>query len=332
MPPGCRRLLLGLVLALALPGPARAQSELQLMLDPVLGRQIARGEYRLTYYPDERVQGQPAELSLTQHRLSGTTPLWQDSRDEWFVSGSVRLQDFHTRAVLPDTGDRFPGELWTIRFGAIYRHQFDNGWMGGLNVTVGSASDKPFHSEHELTFQALGLLRVPQGERNAWLFSIFYANDVDPLGIGTAIPIPGIAYQWAPSDKFLAIIGIPFTSIEYHPVEKLTLEALYSPVRRVRVRVTCAVFRPLRVYAGFDWDSESHFRADRTDKGDKLFYYEKRWTGGIRFDLQHVGFDVSGGWAFDRFYFEGEGYADRHDNRVDVHDGWFTSARVSLRF
>jgi hypothetical protein len=316
-------------LALALPIPVSGQGELQTMLDPVLGRQIARGEYRITHYPDERAEAQPGDFSVLQHRVSVFAPLWQSSEDEWTASAYVRRQEYETRAVLPDTGMRFPGELWDARVGAGYRHKFENGWIGGVNLALGSASDEPFASADELIVRAGALLRVPRGQRDAWLVSLLYASGEEYLA---GVPIPGIAYQYTPSDRFLAILGFPFSSVEYRPLEQLTLEGSYVPVRRVRARVTYAPLRPLRVYAGFDWDSEFHYLADRGDEEDRLYYYEKRLTAGVRFDLRHVGVDVSGGRAFDRFYFEGEGYSDRHDNRIDVADGWFVSARVNARF
>src|SRR5215470_6795056 len=73
-------------------------------------------------------------------------------------------------------------------------------------------------------------------------------------------------------------------------------------------------------------------RADRDDKADKIFYREMRLYAGIRFDLKHIDFEVSGGWAFNRFYFEGEGYSDRHDNRIDVGDAPFIVGKMNLRF
>ena len=119
---------------------------------------------------------------------------------------------------------------------------------------------------------------------------------------------------------------------EYKPLESLTLEALYVPVRRVRARVTWQIVQPLRAYVGFDWDHDHFYRADREDKSDKIFYYEKRLTAGLRFDLRHVGFEVSGGYALDRFYYEGESYSDRNDNRIDVGAGPFVVGRVNIRF
>ena len=48
--------------------------------------------------------------------------------------------------------------------------------------------------------------------------------------------------------------------------------------------------------------------------------------------LKHLSLELSGGWAFDRFYFEGEDYDDRDDNRIDVESGPFGKAMVSVRF
>jgi hypothetical protein len=54
--------------------------------------------------------------------------------------------------------------------------------------------------------------------------------------------------------------------------------------------------------------------------------------GGIRFDLRHLGFELSGGYAFDRFYFEGGGYSNHNENRIDIHGGPFVVGRIMLRF
>jgi hypothetical protein len=275
--------------------------------------------------------GARATLELLQHNVSLNLPIWQDSRDEWSLSARVRLQDCDTRAVLPDTGEGFPGELWDIRAGVSSRHKFDNDWIAAGGLTIGSASDEPFASEHELIGRAIGLLRVPRGGRDAWLFTLIYASDEDVLGLG-AIPVPGVAYLYAPGARFTAVIGVPFSPVEYRPIEPLTLELTYSPVREFRARATYRPFRPLPAYLGFDWDSDHHFRADRGDKDDRLFSYEKRVTGGIRFDLRYVFAEVRGGYAFDRFYFEGESYSDRRENRIDVGATPFAAVRVGVHF
>ena len=319
-----------LLLTLALwPGRASAQGEMAAWLHPKLGEQIGRADYRYTLFPDEHVKGQSTDFSYQQHNVTFVTPLFQNTRDELMVEARGRLQEFETGAIFPRSGRRYPDELWDLRLSTTYRHQFDNAWIGGLSLTVGSASDKPFHSLDEVLVRGIAFLRVPHRERHAWFFTLFYDNDQETF---SGIPIPGIAYMWVPSRTFTAVIGVPFSSVEWKPVESLTLEAQYFPVRRVRARATWQVARPVRAYIGFDWDSERHLLADREDDDDRLFYYEKRITAGARFDLRYVGVEVYGGYIFDRLYFQGDEYSDRHKDRFWVEPGVFVGARIGVRW
>jgi hypothetical protein len=329
-----RALLLALTTAALLLGravPAAAQAELLQWVDPTLGKIMGRGDYRIQFYSDERVEGQDARLDLTQHNFTLVTPLFQDSRDEAALSARLRYQHYDTQARLPDSGQRLPQELYDARAGLSYRHKFENQWTLGGSLTVGSASDQPFQSEDELIVTAIGMLRVPRGERDAWLFSITYASDADILGL-RHVPVPGVAYAWRPSETFRAVIGFPFTSAEYKPFKALTLEASYFPIRTVRARATYVIFAPLRVFIGFDSDHDNYYLADRGDVDDQLFYYEKRITGGMRFDLRYVGVEVTGGYIFDRYYFQGERYSERNENRFDVENATFISGRASFRW
>jgi hypothetical protein len=47
---------------------------------------------------------------------------------------------------------------------------------------------------------------------------------------------------------------------------------------------------------------------------------------------KHVFLDLSGGYAFDRFWFEGEDYDDRSMDRINLADGPFVSAQIVARF
>jgi hypothetical protein len=92
-------------------------------------------------------------------------------------------------------------------------------------------------------------------------FSLNYTNYSDYLA---GLPVPGIDYVYSPSDTFTLVLGFPFNSLEWKPVEKLTIQLTYLPVRTVKARLTYELFRPLRIYAGFDWDHDSYLRAEPT--------------------------------------------------------------------
>src|SRR5207253_1235942 len=88
-----------------------------------------------------------------------------------------------------------------------------------------------------------------------------------------------------------------------------------------------------RIYGGFDWANESYFLADRERVNDRFFYYDKRLTCGVRvLPMKRIEVDLSGGYVFDRFYFEGAQYSDNHHNRVEVGDGPFIALQTLVRW
>jgi hypothetical protein len=320
---------IGTVLLVALPTAVGAQSELQEWLNPTLGESKPRVDYKFTYYPAERVEGQRTDLSVGEQSFSLNVPVFQDARNELSVTGDTSYRDFDVDARFPDSHRRFPTELWAVQLGGSYRHKFDNDWIGAGGVTVESPTDRPFASRHEDVLRVLAMLRIPYGEHGAIIPSLIYASDNEIVG---GIPVPGLAYQYVPSDRFNAVVGAPFSSVEYKPLDPLTLEAQYFPLRRLRARATYALFRPLRLFGGFDIDNDRWFLADRVFHKERLFYYEKRATAGVRFDLRHVGFQLRGGYAFDRYYFQGDDYSDRRHDRINVGAGPFAVAGMSIRF
>src|SRR5712692_5325070 len=93
-----RGLVLGAALLVVFPTVVGAQAELQMWLNPEMGKQIPRSDYRFTYYPDRKVDNQETHLGLSEHRVSLFVPLFQDSANEWGLSARTRFQDIDTRA------------------------------------------------------------------------------------------------------------------------------------------------------------------------------------------------------------------------------------------
>jgi hypothetical protein len=68
-------------------------------------------------------------------------------------------------------------------------------------------------------------------------------------------------------------------------------------------------------------------------RGDRLWYLEKRVYGGLKRDVtRDAYFEIIGGYAFDRFFFEGDRYENRSFNRINIADGPFLMLQVGLRF
>ncbi len=327
-----RNLLLGgiLVLSAWAGSPVRAEDGSAWWLRPVLGqlephaKYEARGAFRVD------VDDQATRLNFFEHRLDAVLPLAQDERSEWSLDLGLGQMDLRTGARLPDTGGRLPDDLWAPRIGTTWRGRLDNDWLAGVNVTLASPSDKPFDSVEEVAVRSTGFVRIPRGERDAWVLMLNIASDRE---FAPGVPIPGVAYEWNPDDRLQALMGLPFTSARYRPHEKVTLSAAYRLPRTVHAKAAWEAADGLTLFGGFDWSNRRWFRHDRSDDDDRLHYYEKHIELGAEVEWgEAVTLTATGGYAFDRMFFEGEDYDDRGRNRIDLADGPYLGLELAIRF
>jgi hypothetical protein len=311
----------------AFDGPSPLAGPLSNLMSPVVGHYPYHADFRTLGFADVPVSGQSTNLGYWQQDFSLGVPIWQDCRNEWSASANVRAEFFHTGAILPTTDQPFPDELWSVRFGTTFRHLFDNGWIAGSTVSVGSASDKPFHSIDEMTAGLNAFLRIPSGEHNAWLFTLNYSVTGE-----LPFPVPGVAYVWQPSDCFRANIGLPFM-LWYRPIDDLTLDLSYMLLRNVHARVTYRLCPLVSLHTGYDWSNESYFLVDRPDVNDRFFSYDQRLTAGALFHLSRaVSLDFSAGFVFDRYYYEGHSSTSGEFNRINIGNGPFGAFDLRVRW
>ncbi|HEV3415565.1 MAG TPA: hypothetical protein VG056_02075 [Pirellulales bacterium] len=297
------------------------------MFGAMWGPPAYRLGYKAAWFPDELVTQQATHFGYADQSFSFTAPLWHNDINVWSTNIGVRAEIFSTAAILPDTHQPFPEELWNIHFGTSFRHQFDSGWSEISSISLGSASDKPFAPTDRVTIGFNEMVRVPQGEHNAWLFSLSYSNNSE-----LAFPIPGVAYLYQPSDTFRATLGVPF-SLMWRPRENVIVDASYSLIRRVHARVTYLA-GPLRIFTGFDWGDETYFLSDRPTSDDRFYYYDKQLTAGVQWPLaKSLMLEISSGYVFQRFYYEGgTSYSDRFTNRLDIGAGPFAAVQLQTKF
>jgi hypothetical protein len=295
-----------------------------------LGNRAVISRYSLDIYADSDVEGQDTDLGLMEHDFFLVAPVWQNERNEFGITARVELQDTDTDAVLPREGIPLPSQLWEVRVAGNYRGVVRNDWIWGVNASVGSASNEPFQAGDAFDGTLGGLLRIPHKDRNAWLFFLYFATNREFLNY---VPLPGAGYWWEPSETLRAVIGIPFASLAYNPMEKLSLNLSYFAVRNIQAEARYRISWPLTVFAGFDWRNQRYFRADRDNNDERIFYYEKRIAGGLRVGVtKQVALTLEGGWTFDRFYFEGEDYGDRDQNMIGVVDSPYGTVKIAGRF
>jgi hypothetical protein len=286
--------------------------------------------YSAIWFPSTSVQGQNAKWGLVGQDLSVMCPVWMDGPNGVMLMGGVSNRLIQTDAILPDTGQEYPGELWNAHFGLMYHRQLDNGWMAGGGINLGSASDRPFGALRDMNIGMNAMLRVPQGEHNAWMFSLMYS----PMS-EIPFPIPGVAFNWNPSEQFHANIGIPF-QVTYRPTDDWTFEAMYMPIHAIHAKATYRFSEQIRAFASYDWANEVYALADRVDDNERFFMYDQRAALGLEATLvRFATVDLTGGYAFDRYSYEGSqtsAFNATQINRVNIGAGPFAALQLKLRF
>ena len=290
-------------------------------------------EYRarasVTSYAEEDVKDQNVSFSLIEESFSASGLIWKDDHEDVRLSAAVLHENIRTDAVLPDTGVPFPDELWSVNLGVTYRYLFESGHVLGGSVSVGSASDQPFHSSQEIVESVMLFVKVPAADRDAWLFALAYSNNRE---YANSYPIPVVEYFYNPSWDFHAMVGFPMEFLEWRPAQDLILRLTYALIHNIHALATYHVADPLRVYVGFDWNTEEYLLVDRPETDDRFFYDEKRAKGGARLELgEGFSIDLSGGYAFGRKYGESSHGLRSAFDRVDIGSGAYGLLSVEWR-
>ncbi len=279
---------------------------------------------------EESLRNQDAEMWYTDTDFRFAFPAFSNEERQWLVVGRARQLDFETEAILPDTVEDFPAELWNVELGTTYKMKLDNGWIAGGNLTIGSPSDQPFSSLDEVSANFTVFVRIPDGDRNAWHLGVNYSN---MRTFANHLPLPGAAYQWYCDDTLEGLIGLPGSYIQYVPSDWIRMHLYYGLIRNVDAEIMLTRDYG-QLFLGFEWNNDRFLREDRRDDDDMLFFYEKKIKTGIRwlFAEQAAGLELEGGYAFDRMFFEGEEYDDRHFNRIDLGDGPYAKLQFRIAF
>lgn len=276
-----------------------------------------------TFHADQKAEPIDETLGLRQYNFKLRQTLFQGQERVVYLLTNLRLHDLEGEV------SSLPSAFYRMNFGLGYRSRLDNGWIFNGRGLFGSASDRLFANARTLEGGAIGTLSIPSGERDAWLIGLllFYQHH---KGDFSNRPLPQVAYLYFPNNQLTLIAGFPFSMITYRPSDQFTLSLDSILIRNINVRIGWKAVRLLHLLTGFESDSQ---RYNLSEKDDREFYYEKRVYAGILYFLTRAArLEALGGYAFDRFYFEGFDYGDRNQNRLDINAGLFTRAALKIFF
>ena len=278
--------------------------------------------------PPSRSPASRPTWACFRQELSLFAPIFHDGPDTAAVGLGIRNTIFSTDAILPTSRRPFPDQLWDIEAGLAYAHQWDNGWTTGADVSAGSASDKPFTEGNTLVASLALYTAFPTVGRDAWILGLSYSPTSD-----FPYPLPIVAYYWEPNENLqIGHRAAFFVRWRFLPEWVLTACGCRSGRSRPRSRGTMRT-GGARPYAAFDWSNESYLLGEPAGRPGPFIRTRSGSTAGCSSTCRtELRLDLSAGYVFDRFYFQGKKYADRDRDRVNVGSGPFFAVQLRLQF
>jgi len=237
---------------------------------------------------------------------------------------------------LPYSQQIVPSELWDLQVGGSYFHPLEGGKMFGASLTLGSASDFPFWSLSETTFNVTASLLYP-GDNPKSNYMVFL-NESNNRPFLNYIPIPGFIWFYTPDPEDHLFLGLPFAGYSHrwnHALldEPLNFSIFYLVPASLKVQFIQDLTSWLKVFTGLDFRQEMYLLRDRPTTATRLFYDEKRIFLGTTIDFsKSVELDLSGGYAFARRWFEGEKYTDPLYENDELAPSGYAAAALTARF
>lgn len=284
------------------------------------------------YEPSADTDDGPATFRRSDEHVYLRVQPYASATDELTVGGTGAETHIGGGAALPDTGP-IPDHLYRIEGSLGYRHIDGAQRVYGLNLAIGSASDKPFANDGVLSVSATASARLSAGGDNAWLLFLNYANDRQVLN---NVPLPGFGYLWKPDATVIAMVGLPFAFVSWRPTPWFNADVAVSGLGSAHLLASVKPLADatwLRVHVGYDWRTESFKRADRPDRSDQLFFREMTAVGGLTVEPgPWFSADLYGGWAFERQVFEDKSIAGHHDDLLRIDPGPLIGLELKSRF
>lgn len=324
--------------AVAVAPLASAQDYTGLWMRPKLNDFTVMSEAGVRVHTEENVKHQYTRLRMVEYAGGAVTPIDLGCNDELLFdvdfSGMNMTGGAHLRNPVTEnyTGPALPEGLYRLSFGGTYRHIFDKGFIAGISGRFGSASDVLFHSERELVWRttAFGMMPIKRYlALMAWV-------DMDNSRMSyefSRYPLPGAGVLFAFSEDSYVVAGFPAAQVHVEDFHGFDFDAAWRFIYSVDAKLGYRVTDKFKLWSAFEWKSDTFFRANRDDYKDRLVYMDQRVSLGATYEPNDIlTLKVSAGYAFHRLFYEGYGYDDRDNTRIDLNNSVFGQAEIGVKF
>jgi hypothetical protein len=326
-PPAIQFLLLLLLVALAAPAGAvvryreilvRAHDEIEPYMD-----------HTSRWYTEENTSQPGRRYKTSLHDVYLSVPLFPTVKER-NLSLQMRtgMRDLGTEIILPSTGTLFPDPFFDLGLGATYRWKMERGREAGFSFALASPSDDPF--DKDASYRADIFYHKPIRPGRAWILYAHYRSDREYL---PGIPLPGFGYLHRPNRFTTILLGLPYLLLDKQLSPSWRFLAEYEAPREATFELSHRLMKDLTIHVDAALTSENFFRRANPRTEERMTFRETRVGGGFRYALgPDVTFKAGGGYAFERYWYEGEDFSDRRRNRVEIDDAAYVEFGFGARF
>ena len=146
------------------------------------------------------------------------------------------------------------------------------------------------------------------------------------------VPLPGFAYIKQVQDRLRMTVGVPVSSIEWTPSDRLTVELSYYIPEDVRVDIGYEIVDDIVIFGRARQQRDGFYFDGLPENHDRILFEQRRAEAGIRYEpWQGFNFDIALGYAWSTEF--SEGFDSRESNEIaDVSDEPYLRAGLELRF
>ena len=285
--------------------PAWAQTGPGLIMKPFVAGMTFEGQTSQMVFAQTSTNEEhhPARLSINDSGFrvklptgggvgSATQP--DAERNTWagLVSDPVFGYE-HTWIHLDTHHSGLPNNLFeqSVAFGGtFYRTDL---WQFAALVGIGWAGQDPYADADAVYGKANLVAERKLDEKSSLMLSLNYNGNAT---VFPDVPLPGVAYSRRESETLSFIVGVPYSSVTWQPVERLTLEANFVLPYNFAGKATYKLDEAWRIFG--QYESRMQAFAVRDDSDKRLFFGQNTLEAGVNYvPCRYVSFTLAGGYA-----------------------------------
>jgi hypothetical protein len=263
------------------------------------------------------------DIALSSYHAFGRWRVLPDQQATPTLGYDVSYFDVHTSDPV------LPGHLWNTEFGFSQPVAEFEKWFVVLDGGAGYAGDTPYSDPHAVFFSGDVIVGRKFSADKAFIVALNYDGNRTFL---PDVPLPGFAYADRYNDHLTYIIGAPYNSITYEPVNGLQVNVGWEFIEKFSAQVGWEFLKHYSIYGSYTDRLSAFHLSNMPDEDRRLYLQEHRLEAGFRFNpTPLIKFSIGGGWAFGQEF--STGYQSYDDQPLrHLRDGPFVEGLLQIGF